>query len=379
MSFKILKKYSYLDNASSTQKPKEVINAITDFYENSYSNTHRGVYYLSEKATDLFEKSREKVAKLINCNTNEVVFTSGATQALNYLAQAYKNKTVLVTEIEHHSNIVNWQKHAKQVNYVPYNKDLGMLDHIPFHYNNEDIVSFTMMSNVSGEILNVKKIISELKEKNPNVIIILDACQSMSHMKIDVKELNCDFLAFSGHKMYGPMGVGVLFGKQKHLEELDPFIYGGNMVLDVGKEKTTFKQPPHKHEAGTMNGAGVIGLGAAIDFLLNNFEEKVKKEKELQDYLVKNLRKEGALIVGHTSDNFGPVVSFILDIHPHDFATICDRDNVCIRAGHHCAQLFMEKLNVVSTCRASLSFYNTKKDVDKLINCIKKARGILNG
>lgn len=377
MSFEILKGVSYLDNASSTQKPQIVVDAMKDFYLNSYSNTHRGVYSLSEKATDLFDKSRENIAKFINASFEEIIFVRSATEGLNHLARNLKAKTVLVTEIEHHSNYLPWKQYSK-VSVVSYNKDLGMLDYIPFSYNGEEVVSFTLMSNVSGEILNAKKIIKELKEKNPDVIVVLDACQAVSHMKIDVLDLNCDFLVFSGHKMYGPTGTGVVYGKKDLLLKLDPFLFGGNMVKNAFE--SVWADLPQRHEAGTMDGAGFVGLGVAVDFLLEDFDLKIKKEKELQDYLVLKLKEVGARIVGHTSSNFGPVVSFILDrIHPHDFASICDRQNVCIRAGHHCAQPFMKALGVVGTSRASISFYNTKEDVDKLIFSINEARKVING
>jgi cysteine desulfurase / selenocysteine lyase len=377
MNFEILKGISYLDNASSTQKPKVVIDAMNNFYLKNYSNTHRGVYSLSEKATDLFEKSRETIAKFINAKPEEIVFLRSATEGFNHLARTLKAKTVLVTQIEHHSNYLPWKQYSK-VSVVSYNKDLGMLDYIPFNYNGEEVVSFTLMSNVSGEILDAKKIIKELRLKNPSVIIVLDASQAVSHMKIDVLDLDCDFLLFSGHKMYGPTGTGVLFGKTHLLEKLDPFLFGGNMVKD--SFEGVWADLPQRHEAGTMDGAGFLGLSAAVDFLLDDFDSKMKKEKELQNYLVSKLKEVNARIVGHTADNFGPVVSFILEgIHPHDFASICDRHNVCIRAGHHCAQPFMKALGVFGTSRASISFYNTKEDIDKLIFSITDARKIING
>ncbi|MFT4261219.1 MAG: aminotransferase class V-fold PLP-dependent enzyme [Candidatus Woesearchaeota archaeon] len=374
--FDILKNISYLDNASSTQKPKVVIDAVNEFYSKHYSNTHRGIYELSEKATDLFEESRKKVASFINAEPKEIVFVRGATEGFNNLARTLKGKSVLLTEIEHHSNYLPW-KQFFEVNSVKYNKDLGCLDWIPFSYGGEDIVSFTFMSNVSGEILDVKKIVKELRAKNPDVIIVVDACQAVSHTRIDVKDLDVDFLVFSSHKMYGPTGVGVVFGKKDLLEKLDPFMYGGNMVLDAINQE--WASLPFRHEAGTMHGAGVYGLGVAVDYLLDGFEDKIRKEKELQSYLVEKLRAEKIGVIGHTHEGFGPVVSFVLDIHAHDLASFCNKHNVCIRAGHHCAQPFMKALNVVSTARASLSFYNTKEDVDKLILSIKDARRVING
>lgn len=379
MSFEILKNISYLDNANTTHKPKVVVDAITNFYLNEYSNTHRGVYSLSENATIKYEESKVKVSKLINCDPREIVFVRGATEGLNHLAKSFSNKTVLLTEIEHHSNFLPWYKFAKSVSLVKYNKDIGCLDHIPFGYNGEDVVSFSLMSNVSGEVLDAKKIIEELRRIRKDVVVILDACQAVSHMRIDVKDLDCDFLVFSGHKMYGPTGTGVLYGKFDLLDSLDPFFYGGNMVLDANPEGFVWQDAPQKHEAGTMDGAGFIGLGVACDFLLEDFDKKMVVEFELKEYLVNELRNLGVGIVGHTHNSFGPVVSFVCDIHPHDLASVCDKEGVCIRAGHHCAQPFMNSLGVVATSRASLSFYNTKSDIDKLVFCIKKAREMFNG
>ena len=379
MSFEILKKVSYLDNASTTQKPKSVVLAMSDFYLKEYANTHRGIYDLSERATDIYESGRETVAKFINAKKEEVVFTSSATVGFNNLARCFKGKKILLTQIEHHSNFLPWREHCK-ISVVPYNKDIGCLDWIPFHYKGEDVVSFTLMSNVSGEILSAKKIIQELRKKNKDVIVIIDASQAISHMKIDVKDLDCDFLVFSAHKVYGPTGLGVLYGKQTLLENLNPFNFGGGMVLDFSDKESVWLKSPHKHEAGTMNGTGVVGLVKAIDFLLDNFEKKMEIEKELLEYLLLELKKVDAKIIGHTHENFGPVVSFIISgVHPHDLASVCNERKVCIRSGHHCAKPFMKALGVIAVSRASLSFYNTKKDIDKLIQSIKKARQIFNG
>ncbi len=380
----------YLDNAATTQKPGIVIEAIKRFYEEKNANTHRSIYSLSEQATNMLEDAREKIALLINTNPEEIIFTKNATEGLNNLANSLsaevkENNNIVVTELEHHSNFVPWQQLAKKkkcefrvAKYEDVLKDSAeaikkLVD------SNTSIVSFTHMSNVTGKILNVKKIVGMVRKKNKNTIIVVDSCQAAAHLKINAEELGADFICMSAHKFYGPMGIGVLYGRKELLKNINPFLYGGNMISKVTIEKSEWAEPPGKFEAGTIDVAGIIGAAKALEYFHGNYEEIKKDEEALKEKLLGKLREiKGVKVIGHEDKGYGPIVSFTVNrIHPHDLATIADRNNVCIRAGHHCAQPFMAALGVSATSRASLACYNKEEDVDKLIESINQAKKML--
>ena len=390
--FPILRKIHYLDNAATSQKPKKVIEAIDEFYTEYNSNTHRGIYRISEKATKMLEDSRKTFAEFINAKPEEIIFTKGATESLNSLSRSLathvgKMDNIVITEIEHHSNLVPWQQLAQsrgaELRIARYNSRKQSLESISKLVDeNTKIVSFTMMSNVTGIIIDAKKTISEIKRKSKKATIIIDAAQAAAHTSIDVKKLGCDFLCFSTHKLYGPFGTGILFGRKELLESMEPFQYGGHMISEVSLEESNWAEPPSRFEAGTLDAASIIASAEAIRYIKKIGMKSIKKtEDKLKKSLLISLRKtKGVKIIGHNTQNYGPVVSFTVDkIHPHDLAQICDRHNACIRAGHHCAQPFMKALGVDATARASLSFYNDESDIKALIDSINDARRKLNG
>ncbi|MFL6474888.1 MAG: cysteine desulfurase [Nitrososphaera sp.] len=382
----------YLDNAATTQKPLAVINAIRDYYMNYNSNIHRAVHQLAEEATLEFEKTREKVAEFINArSTEEIIFTRNATEAINLIAYSWgranvkKNDSVIITEIEHHSNIVPWQilaseKKAK-LEYIG-TDDNGYLklqeytNYLKSSNKKVKLVSVSHMSNVLGTIVPIKDIIKISHEGGTPVVV--DGAQSVPHMPVDVQDMDCDFMAFSAHKMLGPTGVGILYVKKEILEKMPPFIGGGDMIKEVHKYETRYNDLPYKFEGGTPNIADVIGFGAAIDYLNGIGMDKVREhEMELTAYaLDKVTRVKGVTLYGpqNTKDR-GGVISFnIGDIHPHDLATIMNDYGVAIRSGHHCAQVLMERLDVAATSRASFYIYNTKEEIDVFVNALEQAR-----
>ena len=371
-------KMIYLDSASTTQKPQEVIDAIKEFYERNNSNIHRGLYKLSEKATQLYESTREKVAKFINSNPEEIIFTRGTTESLNLIANCIGNimkegETILLTEMEHHSNLVPWQVIAKKnkfkLKFIPIDKngDL-MIDEKLF--KNVKVVSVTHVSNALGTINDIKKI-EELAHKN-NAYFILDAAQSVGHFKLDVKKINCDFLAFSGHKMIGPFGIGVLYGKKELLEKIEPFLYGGDMIKEVNLNESKWNDIPWKFEAGTQNIEGVIGLGKAIDYIDKlGFDEIQKHEKEITEYALNELSKIKELEIYSPKERAGIISFNVKGIHSHYVAQLLDNYNICVRAGHHCCMPLMKKLEVNGTVRVSLYIYNAKEDIDKLMESLR--------
>jgi len=382
----------YLDNAATTQRPRQVIEAILEFYENYNANVHRGVYRLSVEATEAFENARAKVAKFINAKDSEIVFTKNATEALNLVAYSWglsnlkRGDRILLTEMEHHSNIVPWQIIAKHtgavIDYIPFDEE-GLLikEEIDRLLNlGPKIVSITHASNVLGTINNVKEIVE--KAHKVGAIAVVDAAQSVPHMPVDVKEIGCDFLAFSGHKALGPLGVGVLYGKRDLLKEMNPFLGGGDMISRVCLFSAEWNELPWKFEAGTSSVADVIGLGAAIDYLNSIGMDKVRAhEVKLTEYALKRLSEFPDIkIYGPRElDKRGAVISFNLHtIHPHDLATILDEEGIAIRAGHHCAMPLMSKLGVAATARASFYIYNSESDIDALVEGIYKARRIFN-
>ena len=384
------KRLIYLDNAATTQKPRSVIDSISDYYLNYNSNIHRAVHQLAEEATFAYEEARRKVAKLINARSaDEIIFTRNATESINLIANSWagqhltKRNKVLITEIEHHSNIVPWQlvtgKVGATLDYLGVG-DEGRIDIKDFANKVHDpglkLVSVSQMSNVLGTILPVKEMTKLAHEMN--VPMMIDAAQSVPHMKVDVQDLDCDFMAFSGHKMLGPTGVGILFGKREFLEEMPPFIGGGDMIKEVHKQKTSFNDLPYKFEAGTPNIADVIGLGAAIDYLNDlGFENIREHEMQITEYALEKIKEiKGITIYGPQDMNErGAVISFNLgDIHPHDLATILNDFGIAMRSGHHCAQVLMERLDVSATSRVSFYVYNSKEEVNILIEALQSAR-----
>ena len=380
----------YLDNAATTQKPIQVIDAISNYYLNYNSNIHRAVHELAEEATAAFEATRDKVAKFINVkNREEIVFVRGTTEAINLVAYSWgrqnvhKDDIIVTTEYEHHSNIVPWQLLAKEkgakLEYIGVD-DNGelILDQLSGYLDTGRVklVTFSQMSNVLGTITDSTEIIKKCHEKGVRVLV--DAAQSVPHLEIDLQKLDCDFFAFSAHKMLGPTGVGVLWAKKELLESMTPFNGGGDMIREVHKYETTWNDLPYKFEAGTPNIADVIGFSAAIDYLERIGMGKVREhEIELTKYALDRLSQiKGIKLYGPNEiAKRGGVISFNLgDIHPHDLATIIDEDGVAIRSGHHCAQVLMERLDVAATSRASFYIYNTREEVDVFIKSLNRAR-----
>ncbi len=383
----------YLDNAATTQKPLAVINAIHDYYMNYNSNIHRAVHQLAEEATLEFEKTREKVAEFINArSTEEIVFTRNATEAINLVAYSWgrtnvkKEDRIVITELEHHSNIVPWQiltsEKGAKLDYVGTDDNgyLKLQEYMNYLESSKKkkvkLVSVSHMSNVLGTIVPVNDMIKMSHEKG--IPVLIDAAQSVPHMPVDVQKMDCDFMAFSAHKMLGPTGVGILYVKKEILEKMPPFIGGGDMIKEVHKYETRYNDLPYKFEGGTPNIADVIGFSAAIDYLNKLGMDKVREhEVELTEYALDIITKvKGVTLYGprNTKDR-GGVISFnIGDIHPHDLATIMNDHGVAIRSGHHCAQVLMERLDVAATSRASFYIYNTKEEIDIFVSALGEAR-----
>ena len=380
------KRLVYLDNASTTQKPNQVIDAITDYYRNHNANIHRAVYALAEESTEAYESARDKIAKFVNIkNRQELIFVRGTTEAINLVAYAWgrphinEGDIIVTTEYEHHSNIVPWQlltqeKRAK-LEYIGMNDDGQLnLDDLDKYLatGKVKLVTFSLMSNVLGTITDAEKIIAKCKAAG--VPTLIDGAQAVPHMKVDLDTLGCDFFAFSGHKMLGPTGVGVLWVRKSVLQTMSPFHGGGDMIREVHKYETTWNDLPYKFEAGTPNIADVIGFGAAIDYLTKIGMDNVRQhEIELTTYAMEKFAKIPGLQIYGTKDiaKRGGVISFnFADVHPHDVADIIDKEGISLRSGHHCAQVLMERLNVAATSRASFYIYNTKADVDALINSL---------
>ena len=380
----------YFDNAATSQKPIQVIDAISNYYLNYNSNIHRAVHELAEEATAAYELTRDKVAKFINAkNREELIFVRGTTEAINLVAYSWgrqnvqKDDIVVTTEYEHHSNIVPWQLLTKEkgakLQYIGVD-DNGelILDQLDAYLDTGRVklVTFSQMSNVLGTISKTEEIIKKCRQKGVRVLV--DAAQSVPHLKVDVQKLDCDFFAFSAHKMLGPTGVGVLWARKELLENMVPFNAGGDMIREVHKYETTWNDLPYKFEAGTPNIADVIGFSAALDYLDKIGMDKVREhEVELTKYALDKISAVKGIKLYGTPDmtKRGGVISFNLgDIHPHDLATIIDEDGVAIRSGHHCAQVLMERLDVSATSRASFYIYNTKEEVDVFIRSLNRAR-----
>jgi cysteine desulfurase/selenocysteine lyase len=381
----------YLDNGASTQHPVQVIDAVKGLYENNYANVHRGVHTLSQEASNLFDDARGKVRGFIHAScVHEVVFTSGATESINLVAQCYarprlkKGDEILITHMEHHSNIVPWQMVCEQtgatLKVVPIS-DKGELEMEQFHAllsEKTKLVSVVHISNALGTVNPITSIINAAHEIG--VPVLVDGAQAIPHMPVNVKNLDADFYVFSGHKIYGPTGIGVLYGKEKLLNEMPPYQGGGDMILSVSFEKTIYNNLPYKFEAGTPNIAGVIGLGAAIDYVNKiGMGTIAAHEHGLLMYATSKLQQiDGLRIIGEAEQKAG-LISFVLDnVHPHDIGTLLDGEGVAVRAGHHCAQPVMERYKVPATARASFAMYNTFQEIDILAEAIKKTINMFN-
>lgn len=383
-SFPLLSKYGknliYLDNASSTQKPAKVIDSIKNYYESEYANVHRGVHSLSQKSTDIFEKSREIIRKYINAKkTSEVLFTKGTTEGINLIAYGIERfiqagDEILITQLEHHANIVPWQqlclrkKAILRVIDIDENQALRLENIEKLIHQKTKLIAITHISNAIGTKNPIEKIIT-LSKKYDDIITVIDAAQSIQHMEIDVVKMKCDFLVFSGHKIYGPTGTGILYGKEDKLEMLAPCQFGGEMIEEVSFEKTTFNQLPFRMEAGTPNISGVIGLAKAIMFIQSIGIDRISQyEADLAIYANKKIQSiKGINLYGNTLKS--PILSFNMDkLHAYDVGVFLDEMGIAVRTGHHCAQPLMKRMGVSGTVRASLCFYNTYDEIDRLID-----------
>lgn len=375
----------YLDNASTTQKPTSVIDEIQKYYESTNSNIHRGVHHLSQKATEEYEESRNKIQHFIGAKSSkEIVFVRGATEAVNLVANSYvkpllsEGDNIIISQMEHHANIVPWQIIAKQkkteIRVIPINEKgeliISELDNLIDKHTK--FISLNHVSNSLGTVNPIETLIQKAHQNN--IRIMIDGAQAVQHMKVNVSDLDVDFYCFSGHKMYGPTGIGVLYGKKEILDEMEPYQGGGDMIKSVTFEKTIYNDVPHIFEAGTPNIVGAIGLGKAIDFIEKTTLERIEEhEMNLLSYATEKIGQiEGVKIIG-TSNKKASVISFVMEgIHPHDIGTIMDNLGIAIRAGHHCTQPVMDFYEIPATARASFAIYNTEEDVDKLIEGIEK-------
>ena len=381
----------YLDSANSSQKPKTVIDRISKFYSKEFSNIGRSVHSLAVTATNRFEETRDLVKNFINAkSTEEIIFTKNATEAINLVAATYgekfinKGDEILITELEHHANYVPWhfvrQRKGAIIKFAECN-DKGEVDIDKIKKlitNKTKIIAITHLSNVTGAIMPVKKIVDLANEKK--IPVLIDGCQGAPHLEIDMQKLGCDFYAISCHKMYGPTGVGVLYAKKKWLDVLPPYQGGGGMIEEVKKDQITFPGSPTKYEAGTLQTAEVVGFSESLKFIQDvGIKNIMQHEKEILEYGLNEIKKNNSVrVIGDPKDR-GSIISFtIKGIHPHDIATILDEDGVAIRAGHHCCQILHEKMGIAASARASLGVYNSKSDIDVLSNAIKKCNKVFN-
>ncbi|WP_071130953.1 cysteine desulfurase [Enterococcus timonensis] len=383
----------YLDNAATTQKPQAVLDVLQKYYQEDNANVHRGVHTLAERATKDYEDAREKVRAFINAgSTKEVLFTRGTTTSLNWVAESFggailkDGDEILISYMEHHSNIIPWQQVAKKTGakliYTNLTAD-GQLDLADFKEklsSKTKIVSLAYASNVLGVVNPVEELTTLAHQAG--AVMVVDAAQAVPHLPVDVQKIDCDFLAFSGHKMLGPTGIGILYGKEKYLEQMEPIEFGGEMIDFVYEDHSTWKELPWKFEAGTPNIAGAIGLGAAIDYLnAVGMENIVAHEQELINYLLPQLEEIPGLTIYGPQDSSlhtGVVAFNLVGLHPHDVATALDMEGIAVRAGHHCAQVLMRYLDTPATCRASFYLYNTKEDCDKLVAAIYATKEFFN-
>ena len=379
----------YLDNAASAQKPAAVIDAVAEYYRRDHANVHRGVHTLSQRATDAYEGAREKIRRFINARSSkEIIYTRGTTEAINLVAQSYgrpkmgPGDEILISHMEHHSNIVPWQLLCEQtgasLKVAPINEQGELIfdEFTNLLSDRTKLVAMVHISNALGSVNPVEKIIAAAHKLH--IPVLLDGAQALPHTGVDMQALDCDFYAFSGHKMFGPTGIGVLYAKEALLESMPPYQGGGEMILAVDFEKTVYNQLPHKFEAGTPNIAGAVGLGATVDYLESIGMAKIARyEQHLLDYATGRLQEIPGLRIIGTAKKKASLISFVLgDIHAHDLGTIVDHDGIAIRTGHHCAMPVMNFFDVPATARASMAFYNTTEDIDRLAESLGRAREV---
>ena len=379
----------YLDSSNSSQKPLSVINSLDNFYKYEFSNIGRSIHRLAVNATNKFEETRISVKNFINATSkDEIIFTKNATESINLVANSFgqkfinKGDEILITDLEHHSNYVPWhylrENKGAIIKFAPINDDGDLIieKFKELITSKTKIIAITHLSNVTGTIVPVKEIIELAKKKN--VPVLVDGCQSAPHLKIDVKDLDCDFYAISCHKVYGPTGVGILYAKKKWLDQLPPYIGGGGMINEVKKDKITYAPSPERYEAGTMPTAEVVAFNESIKFIQSiGIKNIIQHEKELTNYALEKLKKINSVnIVGNPKNKAGVIAFTIKGIHPHDISTIVDENGVAIRAGHHCCQILHERLNLPATARASIGVYNNKEDIDIFCNAIENCRKI---
>lgn len=379
----------YFDNGATSQKPRVVIDAINRYYEQENANIHRGVHHLSQVSTDNYEKARRTIQEHLNApHEHEIIFTKGTTDGINLIAESFgklltDGDEILITEMEHHSNIVPWQMLVERkgltLRYIPMT-NLGELDFSQLEtLINEKtrLIAITHISNALGTINPIEDIIKKGHAVGAKVLI--DAAQSLQHMRVDVQQLDCDFLVFSGHKVFGPTGVGILYGKEKLLNEMPPYQGGGDMIKTVSMSGTTYNELPHKFEAGTPNIIGGIGLGVAIEWLSGfNFEDIQQHETDLLEYATDALSKIDGIKIYGEAENKSSVISFLIEgTHPYDIGTLLNQQGIAVRTGHHCTQPIMEFFDIPGTIRASFSFYNTKEEIDQFIKALEKASQML--
>ena len=383
-------KLIYFDNAASTQKPSRVIKSIKQYYESDHSNVHRGVHSLSIRATESYEKSRRVISSYINAkHEHEVIHTKGTTESINLVAQSLsdqikENDEILISAMEHHSNIVPWQELCKRsgavLKVIPINEtgDINLDEMNRLISSKTKIISITHVSNTLGTINPIKKIIN--RAKSVDALTLIDGAQAVAHMRIDVQDIDCDFYVFSGHKLYGPTGTGVLYGKEEVLKSLKPYQYGGEMILKVTFDETTYNSLPHKFEAGTPNIAGTIGLMNAIEYLKEiDFDSAIDHEMAIHDYALQQLKLLPNLKIIGTAKDKSSIISFTIgDLHPHDVGTILNQKAVAVRTGHHCTMPLMDFYQIPGTIRASFSFYNSKEEVDVLVSALELATEMLS-
>ena len=383
------KQLVYLDNAATTQKPRSVIDAERRYYEEENANIHRGVHFLSQQATFAYERARGRIGTFLNvADRSEIIFTRGTTEAINLVAHGYgrthigEGDEILLTEMEHHSNIVPWQllceERGARIRVVPVD-DCGELlidEYESMLSDRTRIVAVTHASNALGTINPIRAIVEAAHARN--VPVLVDGAQGAPHMPVDIQDLDCDFYAFSGHKLFGPTGIGVLYGKRHHLDAMAPYEGGGSMIQSVSFESTTYAEVPQKFEAGTPNIAGAVGLEAAVDYVNEVGSERIAAwETELLAYATEQVTEiDGLRIIGTAAEKVG-VLSFVMEsAHPHDIGTVLDAEGVAIRTGHHCAQPLMQRFGVPATARASIAFYNTREEIDDLVDGLHKVNGV---
>ena len=380
----------FFDNGASSQKPQVVLDKINEIYKTKYANIHRGIYDLSQKATEAYEESRKKIQKFLNAKSEkEIMFVRGATEGINLVAQSYglknfkKGDEIILSQLEHHSNIVPWQllrdKLNIKINILPIDKsgDIDLKKFKELLTKKTKLVSILHVSNALGTIIPIKEVIDISHKKK--IPVFVDGCQSVPHMKVDVKDLDADFYCFSGHKIYGPTGIGILYCKKEHLEKMDPYQGGGEMISNVTFNKTTYQEPPQKYEAGTPNILGSIGLGSAIDYVTSiNIEEICKHEQGLLNYATDKIKSLNKVQIIGTSKKKTGIISFIVkNIHPNDIGVILDNHGIAVRTGHHCCQPLMQFYNIPATVRASFGLYNTLDEIDSFIDALKNAINLL--